>query len=154
MIRRIFQKDWIVATLMVGFLYACAYTPIAWNYYHGEPGRTYLGFTAFPIDYLGNLAIVQRGVSGFWTRTAFVTSAIPSQGFYIKTIYLLIGNIARVVSIPPVLMFKIASGILSVIFIVSLWVIKNIPFNCIFPHTVFNRYNKTEIVERMGLSSW
>jgi hypothetical protein len=123
MIRRLFQKEYVIAILMVVFLYICAYVPIAWNYYHGEPGRTYLGFTAFPIDYLGNLSIVQRGVSGFWTRIAFVTSAIPSQGFYIKTIYLLIGNISRVLSVSPLLMFKIVTCILSILFILCIWII-------------------------------
>jgi hypothetical protein len=60
------EKIWYIATAIL--LYLLSYLPVFYNYLNPPAGRTYLGYTSFPIDTLGNLTSSELGYMGKWVH--------------------------------------------------------------------------------------
>lgn len=116
-------KEFLFFVIITLILYAGAYVPILWNYANPLSGRTYLGFQTSAIDALGNLTMVQRGYGGEWLKRSFTTSTIVSKPFLIKTEFFIVGQIARLLSVNPILMYKISLFISSILYILIVWLI-------------------------------
>jgi hypothetical protein len=108
-------------------LYCLAYSPIINRYENPLPDRTYLGFNAFAIDWLGQLATAQQGYAGEIFRTPIMTSTMEGRPFLIKAEYLIIGRIARIFNISVLNALKTAIAVISIFYLICIWiVIKNI----------------------------
>jgi len=102
-------------------LYILAYFPVLENYRNKPSDRVYLGFTASPIDTLGHLTGIERGIMGYWLMDSYITTAIPGNWFFVKTIYYLAGHIARIIRLDAVTIYKLLTLFLSVIYLFTVW---------------------------------
>ncbi|OGG09121.1 hypothetical protein A2154_00080 [Candidatus Gottesmanbacteria bacterium RBG_16_43_7] len=119
--KKIIKSEALWVILMVGVLYALAYGPVVYRYQHPISGRTYLGFNAFAIDPLGYIATAQQGYAGRWTRLPQATSALGGKAFFVRSEYILTGHLARILSIHPLIMLKITTAVISVVYIMIIW---------------------------------
>ena len=121
MIKKLLKKEYLWIILMVIAVYIGSYYGVIYRMRNGIEGRMYLGFIASPFDTIGNLTSVQRGYAGNWTKYSYITSVIPSERLYWRLEYMSIGHIARILGINPVSMFKIATLVLSGIYLVLIY---------------------------------
>jgi hypothetical protein len=112
---------WVI--MLSVFLYGLAYGPVAYWYQNSPSGRTYLGFNAFAIDWLGQLATAQEGFNGHIFRTPIMSSTMEGKPFLLKTEYLLIGHLARITHISVINALKIAIFLISIFYLICIWII-------------------------------
>lgn len=119
-VKRIFKSELFWFVIFTIALYALAYIPVINRTIFPPLGRTYLGFNAYAIDQLGDLSLIQEGYSGRILREPNMSSSLVGKSFFVKTEYLVIGNIARILNIHPLYMFRIMIAVNSFLYILVL----------------------------------
>ena len=108
-----FGSQYFVIVLLIVILYGLSYSRIVSNFRVAPPDRYYWGAVNYPIDTVGNLSIIREGYNGHWMRYSHYTSVIPSKPVALKMEYILIGQIARVTRLNPLVAFYLATFLLS-----------------------------------------
>lgn len=107
-IREIFSGEKLLVAGLIILIQVLSYLPIAKNYLAAPPDRYYFGQGDFPIDMLGNLAIIREGYLGHWGRINKITSWHQQIPWNFKFEYLLIGQTAGLFKIDPLVMYRLA----------------------------------------------
>lgn len=91
-----------------------SYGPLAWQYLFPPPGKVFLGTLGYPDDFWGNLINFQEGRLGHWQQFMKLSSTFPTLPFFLKTDYLLMGQLSRLFPIDQVIFFHLIRFITSI----------------------------------------
>lgn len=116
---------------LIGFfsllLLLASYLPLAQQYLSPRPGKVFFGSVGFPVDFWGNIIVMQEGRLGQMAFTAKLTSTLEGPQSYVKVIYNILGFFSRPFAISNVIFFHISRLILSIFFIFTVyWFISKI----------------------------
>lgn len=113
------ERFWIIASSVLLFLFA--YAPFVRSYFEAPRDRWYWGAEEYPLDLIGNLAIVRQGYAGNWLAHANYSSTMPDPSSILKIEYILIGHAARILHTDTTLMFFLVRFVISVIFLLVIY---------------------------------
>ena len=94
-----------------------SYWPIIRSYQTAPPDRYYWGSVDYAIDTVGNMTTVREGYLGHWQRFSKITSTIEGKPSLLKFEYILVGQIARMTGVDPLVMFYVTRAIISLVLI-------------------------------------
>jgi len=104
-------------------LYIGAYLPVIRNFQNAPSDRYYYGGEEYPLDMTYNLATMRIGYDDNWLGFLKITSYFPDKMSLLKIEYVLLGQLARLFSIDPTLMYHISKIIISFLYVTVLYFI-------------------------------
>jgi hypothetical protein len=117
----VLRNPWVVYLLCAVGVLTITYGMMGRNFLINSPERYYYGaMEDYPIDAIGNMAIMQDGYAGDMVYHAKVSSTWPVWSL-LKEEYLTIGHIARLVHIPPVYTFLFVRFFVSLLYFFVVW---------------------------------
>ena len=107
------HSDWTIAIIsIITFIILC-YVPIIRNYSFVPSERFYIGSSPYPIDLIGDLEVMQNGYEGKWSFQSKVTTWNADMPWQYKTIYILLGHVARLIRQDNLVVLTTATILLS-----------------------------------------
>ncbi len=109
---------WILTACVIS--YVLVYLPLVDNVRAVPRDRYYYGAEEYPLDMLGNLATVQLGYHGHILRIPKITTVFQGSGYLLKSEYILMGWIARVLGMDPLASYYLVRGAVSVLYLITI----------------------------------
>src|SRR5215218_7010137 len=103
----IMSAEWRWVVIVGSALVLLAFSPLLCVALHGTPGWQFMGVLHNYQDGATYISKMRLGFEGNWL-VYFQDTPEAHSGAFIQVIYLLLGHLARVISIPPIVMFHVA----------------------------------------------
>lgn len=103
----IMPGEWRWVILVGIVLVLLAFAPLLWVALHGTPGWQFMGALHNYQDGATYISKIRLGYEGSWL-VYFQETPETHNGAFIQVIYLMLGHLARLIAIPPIVIFHVA----------------------------------------------
>jgi len=116
----IMSAEWRWVIIVGSALVLLAFSPLLWVALHGTPGWQFMGVLHNYQDGATYISKMRLGFDGNWL-VYFQDTPEPHSGAFIQVLYLLLGHLSRVLSIPQIILFHVARVGASLFMYVALY---------------------------------
>ena len=103
----IMSAEWRWVIIVGSALVLLAFSPLLWVALHGTPGWQFMGVLHNYQDGATYISKMRLGFEGSWL-VYFQDTPETHSGAFIQVLYLLLGHLSRLISIPQIVMFHVA----------------------------------------------
>lgn len=116
----IMSAEWRWVIVVGSILVLLAFSPLIWVALRGTPDWQFMGVLHNYLDGASYLSKMRLGFDGSWL-VYFQHTPERHSGAFIQVIYLLLGHIARLASVPPIIVFHVARVGASLFMYISIY---------------------------------